>query len=136
MEYNERKYAYFAMGPHALSIAQHNPQRRTAVRYKLHLPVIFHWNDGVEHTEGGFTCDVALDGTLICSTRCPDVESEVQIEVLIPSPDRRDEEVRIQCVGRVKRVWIKDGRAYFGVEGGFDDDHLISHRQVISGSNL
>jgi len=126
----------FVMEHRAISIAQYKPQRRSAVRYKLHLPVIFHWNDGVEHTEGGFTCDVALDGTLICSTKCPNVGTAVQIEVLLPSPDRSGEELRIQCVGKVTRVSVKDGSVYFGVEGGFDDEHFTSHRQVISSSNL
>jgi hypothetical protein len=106
------------------------------VRYKLHLPVIFHWNDGVEHTEGGFTCDVALDGTLICSTKCPDVGTAVQIEVLLPSPDQSGEELRIQCVGKVTRVSIKEGSVCFGVEGGFDDEHFTSHQQMITSSNL
>jgi hypothetical protein len=125
----------FVMEHRALSIAQYKPQRRSAVRYKLHLPVIFHWSDGVEHTEGGFTCDVALDGTLICSTKCPDVGAEVQIEVLLPSPDRSGEELRIQCVGKVTRVSVKEGSVYFGVEGGFDDEHFTSHQQVITSGN-
>jgi hypothetical protein len=44
-------------------------ERRATVRYKLRLPVIFHWNDGNEHTGGGFTNDVALDGALIFSSK-------------------------------------------------------------------
>ena len=77
-------------------------ERRSAVRYRLHLPVIFHWNDGGEFTEGGFTYDVALDGALIYSTRCPPIGCDVRIEVLIPSPDQSSEQLRIQCVGKVK----------------------------------
>ena len=43
--------------------------RRTAVRYKLQLPVIFHWNEGGECTGGGFTSDVALDGVSLTAAR-------------------------------------------------------------------
>jgi len=102
-----------------------NLQRRSAVRYQLQLPVIFHWNDGVEHTEGGFTYDVAMDGALIRSTRCPPMGADVRIEVLLPSPDRSGEEVRVECVGRVTRVASQAGLSSFGVEGEFDDDHFI-----------
>ena len=42
-----------------------SPEHRNAMRYRLRLPVIFHWDDGADHTEGGFTRDVALDGALI-----------------------------------------------------------------------
>jgi len=108
----------------SLPDVQLKPQRRKAVRYKLHLPVIFHWNDGVEHTAGGFTCDVALDGALIHSNKCPAVGSEVQIEVLLRSPNASGEQLRIQCIGRVTRVLVQGGSTWFGVEGGFDDDHL------------
>ena len=100
------------------------PQRRNAVRYKLRLPVIFHWNDGAERTAGGFTNDVALDGALIFSSKCPPVGSDVRSEVLLPSPDKSAEELRIECVGKVTRVAEQAG--CFGVHGVFDDDHLTS----------
>jgi hypothetical protein len=104
-------------------------QRRTAVRYKLQLPVLFHWNDGAEHMAGGFTSDVALDGALILSSECPPVGSDVRIEVLIPSPDHSGEELRIECVGKVTRTIDQPGCRLFGVHGTFDDEHLT--RQVM-----
>jgi hypothetical protein len=97
------------------------------MRYKLRLPVIFHWNDGAEHTEGGFTSDVALDGALILSSRCPPVGADIRIEVLIPSPDRTAEEIRIECVGKVTRVANHLGSSFFGVRGMFNDDQLTRH---------
>ncbi len=104
--------------------------RRAAIRYKLHLPVIFHWKDGAEeHTEGGFTSDVSLDGALILSSKCPPVGSAVRIEDLIPSPDQSGEELRIECVGVVTRVVEQPGSRAFGVHGIFDDDHLT--RQIL-----
>lgn len=99
------------------------------MRYKLHLPVIFYWNDGVLRTDAGFTCDVAVNGALICSTKrpeeCPGIGSDIEIQVLIPSPNQH-EELRIQCIGVVTRVVVSNGATYFGVEGGFDDDHITS----------
>jgi len=106
------------------------PQRRAAVRYKLRLPVIFHWYDGGEHTEGGFTCDVALDGVFIRSKRFPPAGSEVQIELLLPSPYQNGEELRIHCTGTVTRVVNQAGFAGFGVAGDFDGDDLT--QQVLS----
>jgi hypothetical protein len=108
-------------------VLERSQQRRTALRYKLRLPVIFHWNDGIEHTEGGFTNDVALDGALILSSKCPPVGSEVRIEILLPSPDLSDEDLRIECTGKVTRVLEQTGYSAFGVHGVFDDDHLTRH---------
>jgi hypothetical protein len=110
------------------------PERRSAMRYRLHLPVIFHWNDGGEFTEGGFTYDVALDGALIFSARCPPIGCDVRIEVLIPSPDQSGEQLRIQCVGKVTRAFVREGnregnRSCFGVSGFFDDDNIV--RQIV-----
>jgi hypothetical protein len=99
-------------------------ERRSAVRYKLQLPVIFHWNDGTNHTYGGFTCDVARDGALIRSATCPPIGCDIRVEVLLPSPRSGSEELRIQCVGKVTRAANKGGFATFGVEGDFDDDHI------------
>lgn len=103
-------------------------ERRASVRYKLRLPVVFHWNDGVAHTEGGFTRDVAVSGALILSSKCPPLGHAVRIEVLLPPPDEFDVALRIECVGRVTRILEEAGRVGFGVQGTFDDDHLV--RQI------
>lgn len=97
------------------------------MRYRLRLPVIFHWNDGTEQTGGGFTTDVALDGALILSSQCPPVGADVRIEVLIPSPEQTAGEIRIECMGKVTRVAEHPGSGYFGVRGSFNDDHLTRH---------
>jgi hypothetical protein len=103
------------------------PECRTHVRYKLRLPVIYHYqSNGVEYTEGGFTFDVALDGALIFSSKCPPAGVDIRIEVLVPSPDRSGEELRIECTGKVTRTAEQTG--CFGVRGNFDDDHIT--RQV------
>jgi|ERR1017187_6949318 hypothetical protein len=111
-------------------VIERNMQRRSAVRYKLNLPVIFSWNDGgEEHTAGGFTYDVALDGALIQSAVCPPIGCDIRIEVLIPSPDLGREQLRIQCLGKVTRALGHDGGVSFGVRGFFDDDHIT--RQIV-----
>jgi len=99
--------------------------RRTSVRYKLQLPVIFHWNGGGECTGGGFTSDVAIDGALINSSTCPPVGTDVLIEVLLLSPVQGGQEMRIQCACKVTRVLDQGDFKSFGVRGDFDDDHLI-----------
>lgn len=81
----------------------------------------------MDHTEGGFTTDVALNGALILSSVRPPLGADVRIEVLIPSPDQNIEEIRIECVGKVTRVADHLGSTYFGVRGIFDDDHLTRH---------
>jgi hypothetical protein len=102
-------------------ILERRLQHRSSVRYRLRLPVIFHWNDGADHTEGGFTSDVALDGALILSSRCPPVGADVRIEILIPAPGSIGEEIRIECLGKVTRV---GGAGSFGVRGFFHDEQL------------
>lgn len=99
-------------------------QRRSYVRYKLRLPVIFHWNDGTDHTEGGFTSDVSLDGALILSSICPPIGADVQVELLVPAPGDAAEEIRVKCCGTVTRV-MRGGS--FGVRGVFNDQHLTRH---------
>ena len=113
----------------SLQVTEHNPQRRSAVRYKLRLPVIFYWSDGGERTASGFTGDVALDGALIHGSECPPIGCDVRIEVFIPSPDLSREQLRIQCTGKVTRAASHSGGKCFGVRGFFDDDHIT--RQMV-----
>ncbi len=102
-------------------------QHRSATRYKLRLPVIFHWSEGGEHTSGGFTSDVALDGALIWSRECPPVGSEVRVEILLPSPETAHEQIRIFCTGKVIHSSKRMGYSEFGFHGVFQDDQLTSH---------
>jgi hypothetical protein len=94
-------------------------------RYRLRLPVIFHWNDGVDHTEGGFTNDVAADGASIVSSRCPPSGTSIRIEVLVPSPCQESEELRIESTGTVERADVDSGCFY--VHCVFDENNLTRH---------
>ena len=105
-----------------------NAGRRNATRYKLQLPVIFQWEDGNQHIDGGFTSDVGLDGALISSKECPPLGADIRLEILIPSPCRNGHGLHIECIGKVTQVAERLGCHIFGVEGHFDDDHL-SHRE-------
>jgi hypothetical protein len=121
----------------SLSIIDRGTQRRSTARYRLHLPVIFHWNDGGECTAGGFTYDVALNGALISSTKCPPIGCDIRIEVLVPSPSSESEQLRIQCVGKVIRAVTEGDSCSFGVRGLFDDDNIkrlivIPHRTPLN----
>jgi hypothetical protein len=107
-----------------MAVLELTMQRRTAVRYKLRLPVIFNWSDGMDHTGGGFTSDVSLDGALIISRKCPPSGSSIRLEILLPSPDYSGEELKIECTGQVTRVEERNGFTAFGVRCVFDDDHL------------
>jgi hypothetical protein len=99
-------------------------RRRIFVRYKLVLPVIFHWNDGTEQIEGGFTRDVGPHGALILSDRCPPAGAEVHIELLLPPIDDSSAEIRIRFSGRVVQInRLPAGAISFGVHGTFDDHH-------------
>ncbi len=104
-----------------MKVFQIDKNRRSSVRYKLQLPVIFHWNQDGKRTGRGFTSDVALDGVLINSSMCPPVGTDVLIEVLLLS---LVQEMRIQCIGKVTRVMEQGRLMSFGVRGDFDDDHL------------
>lgn len=94
---------------------------RSPVRYRLRLPAIIRWNDGTEQTEGGFTNDVAVDGVLISSSKCPPVGTNVRVEVLVPSPDNDTADIPIECEGKVVCVLDAVGRRRFGVQGNFKE---------------
>jgi glycosyltransferase involved in cell wall biosynthesis len=100
-----------------------NFQRRAAVRYKLRVPVTFHWNDGVEHSADGFTSDLAANGVLILSHRLPPVDTPIRIEVFAPVSGT-GERAKIECFGRVARVVEHTEQSAFGVHGIFDHEHL------------
>ena len=106
------------------SIVDRVQRRTTAVRYSLRLPVIFHWKEEQERIDGGFTSDVGLDGALIYSRACPPIGSDVRLEVLIPSPVRNGEDLRLECIGKVTRIEEKQGCHAFGVHGSFADVQL------------
>jgi hypothetical protein len=107
--------------------------KKQAVRFQLHLPVIFHWGDAEQYTHGGFTKEVAKDGAFILSSVLPPVGSEVRIEVLIPSPNPCGGEFRIECSATITKIFEEIECTGFSVDGVFSDDHLKrfeSHKRL------
>jgi len=96
-------------------------------RYKLRLPVVFYWNDGEHHAGGGFTSDIAIDRVFIHTSKCPPSGSDVRIEVLLPSLDGGDDEIRIECSGTVTQVIKQAGLTSFMFHGILSDDHLTRY---------
>lgn len=99
-------------------------RRTSAIRYRLHLPAIFHWNDGGEHTGCGFTNDVGVDGVSIVCTKNPPVGTNVRVEVLLPSPSNNAEDIRIECQGKVVSIHDAVPCSTFGVQGTFNEYYL------------
>ena len=59
----------------------------------------------------------------------PPLGCDIRIEVLVPSPGNRGEQLRILCVGKVTRAVSEHDRCSFGVSGIFDDDNIV--RQIV-----
>jgi hypothetical protein len=100
-------------------------ERRNAARYRLRLPVTFHWGDVGRRTEKGFTSDVGLTGALFQSRRCPPVGTVVLVELLIPLSDRNGSELRVGCIATVTRVAQTPERGVFGIQGRFEDEQIM-----------
>lgn len=107
-------------------VLERKVRHRAAAKYRLRLPAIFHWDDGSEHTECGFTNEVSVDGALIVCSKCPPIGSNVRVEVLLPSPDSDAGDIRIECKGKVICIQDHVACSTFGVQGIFSDDELTS----------
>ena len=103
-------------------VSELRSDRRSSVRYKLCLPVIFHWSDECEHTYSGITMDISLSGAFVLSEKWPAKGNELKIELILNSWGIGRKPLRIKCNGRVTRTSVRDGG--FAVQGCFDDKHL------------
>jgi PilZ domain len=74
---------------------------RGAVRFPLQLPVALHAND---RTDEGVTHDISAGGVLIlCGEEYP-VGSTLQFSICMPAQALgSDQDVRVECTGRVVR---------------------------------
>lgn len=110
-----------------LVITDFRKPRRSAVRFRCQLPVIFSWQAEGQHSGAGFTCEVALDGAFIQSAVSPPVGCDISVEILVPSPNEIGKQLRVQCTGRVNHVVRQSGGYSFGVTGFFND-HITHQR--------
>src|ERR1700730_16921969 len=69
---------------------QQEGERRSVVRYRTEVPVVFHWGpngDQCWHGEG-FTRDISVAGAHVFSNVCPPINALVNVEILLPrSPE-------------------------------------------------
>jgi hypothetical protein len=98
-------------------------ERRSVVRYRTEVPVIFHWSpNGDEYWHGeGLTRDISVAGAHIFSDVCPPLNALVNVEILLPqSPEvikpRMSAKMRVVRVDKEARQQ-KLGFSGFSVTG-------------------
>jgi|SRR5215469_2833350 len=109
-----------------LVITDYRKPRRSAVRYRCQLPVIFNWHEEGQRSGAGFTCNVSLDGALIQSPVSPPIGCDILVEILVPSPNEIGKQLKVQCTGKVNRIVRQPGGCRFGVRGFFADQIFAS----------
>ncbi len=77
--------------------------RRAFRRFQLTVPALFRWKESEERREIGCCTNIGMGGLFVLTTKCPPVEAEVHVEVMLPALDPAVREVRLNCVGRVIR---------------------------------
>jgi hypothetical protein len=62
-------------------------ERRNAIRYRLDTPVVFHWQvgSGMRLNGEGVTRDVSEVGAYVFTAKCPPVQAEVEVEIVVRS---------------------------------------------------
>ena len=97
-------------------------EKRAAVRFVLHAPVIIRWTDatGAKREDVGRTRDISTTGAfLTCNLQLP-VGTKVGLEIHLPPLERNTlQRVRLQATGKVIRVTEKTGQAGVAVRGEF-----------------
>ena len=98
-------------------------ERRSVVRYRTEVPVMFHWSaNGDEYRHGeGFTGDISVAGAHVFSDVCPPINALVNVEILLPrSPElikpRMSAKMRVVRVDKESRHQ-KLGFSGFSVTG-------------------
>jgi len=103
-------------------------ERRTRNRFRLVLPVVFHWNDGTQRSEVGYCRNIGLAGVFIVAGNCPPVDTEIRIDVVVPAFYPEPKEIRFHHHGRVVRIQTDEDLVGFAVSGHFEDDDAIQAR--------
>ena len=83
------------------------PNEKRAGRYRLDIPALFSWKNA-QHWRPlyaeGITRDISVLGAFIVTATCPPVETQVEVEVVLPSLHGKKSVVRIKGQARVIRV--------------------------------
>jgi hypothetical protein len=97
-------------------------EKRAAVRFLLHAPVIIRWTDasGAKREDVGRTRDISTVGAfLTCNLRLP-VGTKVGLEIHLPPLERNTlQRVRLQATGKVVRVTQRAEQTGVAVRGEF-----------------
>ena len=92
-------------------------ERRKSVRYNLSFPVLFGWRGSADegHQGGGFSRDLSTTGIYVaCDRECPPIDTELNVEVLVPSPASESVALKLTAHGRVIRVATSSEHSGFG----------------------
>lgn len=68
---------------------EQSAERRRAIRYRMHTPVIFRWKrpDNVHLQGEGITRDMSVAGVFVLTAACPPPNVVVKMEILLPISD-------------------------------------------------
>lgn len=103
-------------------------ERRARNRFRLVLPVVFHWNDGTERSGVGYCRNIGLGGLFIVASSSPPVDTELRIDVVVPAFDPEPKEILFHHTGQVVRIHAEEDLFAFAVAGQFEDDNALQAR--------
>jgi hypothetical protein len=86
-------------------------EMRRELRYRLDIPAIFSWQNTQQRRlyAEGITRDISVLGAFIVSPTCPPMDTQVEVEVVLPSFAGMKSAVRIKGEARVLRVEHRSG---------------------------
>ena len=106
-------------------------EMRRELRYRLDIPAMFSWRNTeprILHAEG-ITRDISVLGAFIVSPTCPPVDTQVEVEVILPPFAGMKSVVRIKGEARVIRV---EHPSIDGGENGFAVVREASNQWILA----
>jgi hypothetical protein len=103
-------------------------ERRTRSRFHLVFPVVCHWQEETAHSAVGYCRNIGLGGAFIVASICPPIDTEVEIEVVVPVSDPAPGEVLFRHTGRTVRIQRCEDLLGFAVAGEFEHDNAVERR--------
>ena len=110
-------------------------ERRRAIRYPLHLPASFSWEDaeGISRQGQGRTRNISEKGAFVDASMLPAIGSSVELHFSLPALSDSGRKMHVQHKGEILRL----GGAEQGEHG---DGFAIKSRQAVwryeDGSNF